>query len=137
MKRLVTSTILFGYIVGCNASSNKAEIQKSKITQNYTIVLDKGVQRVIPLSNNSKNRTTGKDLSKNGIMIAFKDKNLVSISEFEARYGLKYKNKLSIGYYIFDNISSNSDDNIIVSIIKNEKNILTVKPNVRKRNKTR
>lgn len=70
-------------------------------------------------------------------MITFKKSFHVNIAEFEAKYGLKLKKKLVTGYYLFDNISSSDDMEIIGNIIKNEKNIITVKPNWKKQNSPR
>lgn len=75
--------------------------------------------------------------NRQGLILSFKDISEVSIAEFEAKYDLKLKTKLVIGYYIFENKSSKSDVEIVGKIIENEANIKTVKPNWKMQNITR
>jgi len=119
------------------AFSKKIDIQKNYIK---VMVLDKGVKRFILIQKedsqqNKMSTYSTKQLdSKEGVIIAFKNPSEVQIHEFETKYGLKLKEKLIIGYYIFQNISDVSDTQIIADIIKNETNIKTIKPNWKKRN---
>jgi hypothetical protein len=71
------------------------------------------------------------------VIVSFLDTKILSISEFETKYGLKLKEKLVIGYYIFENVSDRSDTEIMSAIIKNETNVKTVKPNWEKKNQPR
>lgn len=76
--------------------------------------------------------------AKKGVLIHFKKGAKVDIGALEATYGLKLKEKLKSGYYIFDNLSAYSDVELIHTIMKNErKNISTVKPNWPKQNQPR
>jgi hypothetical protein len=99
-------------------------------------ILDKGVKRQISLPEQT---TINKQQStvNEGIIVAFKNPSQISISEFETKYGLKLKTKMVIGYYIFDNLTSQSDMEIVAEIIANENNVKTVKPNWRLRNTIR
>ncbi len=99
-------------------------------------ILEKGVRRHLSFS---QRHTINKqqDTSKEGIILAFKNPTHITISEFETKYSLKFKTKMTIGYYIFENHSSRSDMEIVSDIIANENNIKTVKPNWRLRNTIR
>jgi hypothetical protein len=66
---------------------------------------------------------------KYGLIIKFTDIENLDIEDFEAKYDLKFKEKLSIGYYIFENLSSLSDLDLIEKIIESEKNLYTIKQN--------
>ena len=107
------------------------------------IVLDKGVKRVITVSKTDEQSSImstpikKNTLSKEGVIIAFKEGIKVDVEKLEIKYGLKFKKKLIIGYYIFYNVSNNSDEEIVLNIIDNEKNIKTVKPNWKKNNQPR
>ncbi len=110
--------------------------------ENSVTILDKGVKRLITLPGMSKKQkqsiahATHND-TLSGVLVAFKDTSLLSVPEFETRYGLALKTKMAIGYYVFENHSSKSDIEIIRDIIANEKNVKTVKPNWRLRNTIR
>ncbi len=144
MKKNIIGFTLLTFLVSNNfAFSQKVKMQD--IQENYTqvTILDKGTKRIIliPKDENQTNKMTAysaKQLeSKEGIMVSFKNTSQLSISEFETKYGLKFKKKLIIGYYIFKNISENSDTQIIANIIKNETNVKTVKPNWKLKNQPR
>jgi hypothetical protein len=68
--------------------------------------------------------------SKVGVILAFKN-NTVDIKEFEARFELKLKEKLVIGYYIFENVSSLTDVLLVSKILASDMNnkIETIRPN--------
>lgn len=130
------------------ASSNFAFSKKTDeqtMGKNYTevTILDKGVKRIIhiPKESNLTSKvgtyTISKIAPKEGVMVSFADNAVLSISEFETKYGLKLKEKLAIGYYIFENISDKSDTEIINDIINSESNVRTVKPNWKKKNQPR
>jgi len=130
------------------ASSSFTFAQKAKteeMQKNYTevIILEKGVKRKINIPKDDKVKNTfspysaKEATSQEGIIISFKNKSQIVISEFETKYGLKLKTKLVIGYYIFQNISKDSDVQIVENIIKNETNIETVKPNWKMKNSPR
>lgn len=97
------------------------------------IILDKGVKRTmnIQTEGTAKNKaySTNQLTVKKGILVSFKNITNVSIDDFEKKYGLKLKEKMIIGYYIFDNNSNYSDVEIIEKIIADEVNIKSVKPN--------
>ncbi len=108
-------------------------------SQNMITVLDKGVKRQIPLPpvSSSQKKSIGHTITQNGVLVAFKNTSLLSVSEFETRYGLKLKSKMAIGYYVFENRSGRDDAEIITDIIAHGNNVKTVKPNWRLRNTIR
>ena len=144
MKKYIIRFTLLAFL----ASSTSAFAQKVKIEEmqkNYTevIILEKGVKRKINIPKDDKIKNTlssysaKEATSQEGIIVSFKKLAQISISEFETRYGLKFKTKLVIGYYIFQNISEHSDIQIVEDIMKNETNIETVKPNWKMKNTPR
>jgi len=129
-------------------SSNFAfskKVDTKTIDKHYSevMILDKGVKRIIliPKESNLTSKMSTYDVtkteSKEGVIVSFIDTTILSISGFETNYGLKLKEKLVIGYYIFENVSEKSDTEIISEIINNEKNVKTVKPNWKKKNQPR
>lgn len=136
----ITLALLLGNNVLLAQKHSSLEIDNS-----YTkvIIMDKGVKRtvLIPKDNIAKNKMNTmkaeQATSKDGVIISFKDSSKTSISVFEAKYNLKLKHKLVIGYYIFTNLSKFTDVQIVEEIIKNETNIETVKPNWRMTNTVR
>jgi len=139
-KNIIGFMLLTFLLSNSFASSQKSTLQETEANYTKITILDKGVKRKIYISKddtlkNKFNPHTAKQLSsKDGIIISFKDPIRISMSEFEAKYGLKFKKKLLIGYYIFQNISEYSDVKIVGKIIKNEPNVKTVKPNWKKKN---
>ena len=67
--------------------------------------------------------------SKEGFLIVFVDDS--KIAAFETRFDVKLKEKLQIGYYIFENHSNFSDVELMNMILSSSegKNIETIKPN--------
>ena len=68
--------------------------------------------------------------SKDGLIIVFIDKN-IDIEAFEISFNVKLKEKLQIGYYIFENNSKFSDVVLMNTILKSKQgqNVETIKPN--------
>jgi hypothetical protein len=107
-------------------------------------ILDNGVQRKkyvrLPEIRNSKlsmssvENNTSKNISKRGIVVVFKKGKKADLEHFASTYGLKLKKKLVTGYYIFENISDEDDTVILARILKEEKGIVTLKPNWKKHN---
>jgi len=64
-----------------------------------------------------------------GVIIKFVDEELLDIEALEAKYNLIFQKKLSIGYYVFKNNSTQNDMDIIEKMIYEEKNIDTIKQN--------
>lgn len=127
---------------GCSAAS-KQEIKKQNSERFTTvIILENSVirEKNILKDKNAKsgfNTYSADHLdSRDGIVVKFKESSKISISEFEAKYSLKLKEKLPAGYYIFSNKSSNSDIETVSQIIDNESSIKTVKPNWKMKNTT-
>lgn len=81
----------------------------------------------IPIDNNLQ--TTQATEKREGVIIAFEDESQIDISSIETKYNIKFKNKLHIGYYIFDNTSDMDDTSLVNEIILNESNAKTVMPN--------
>ena len=140
MKNIMIIATTIAVMTGCGVAASKTMHPASKAKGDTMTVLEKGVKRkVIGQGNSSHNKQRKSKTSntKNGVLVAFKNTSLLSVSEFEARYGLKLKSKMAIGYYVFENRSSKGDAQIIADIIANESNVKTVKPNWKLRNKIR
>jgi hypothetical protein len=77
----------------------------------------------------TQSATVDRLASKEGIIIDFKTLPL-PIKEFEKMFNLKLKEKLQIGYYIFENQSTLSDIELIDTILKSEikESLKTVRP---------
>lgn len=142
-KNMIGFTLLVFMVNTTFSFADKAN--KKNTTTEYTelIVLDKGVKRTIRVLKTDEQKSAISNLStkpmfsKKGIVLAFKKSSKVDIFELERKYGLKLKKKLVIGYYIFENVSDRDDMEIVSSIITNEKNVKTVKPNWKKNNQPR
>jgi len=132
MKRFISSNILLLSLTLSTFGSSPETIT----------ILEKGVKRQIavpPINSTTEqsiNQTTSEN-SQSGIVLVFKDLSKLSLSDFEIKYGLKLKTKMAIGYYIFENLSSKTDSEIVAEIITNERNIKTVKPNWKMHNTIR
>lgn len=94
-------------------------------------IIDNGVERKISLPTKSVGAQARIVQSKsNGIIIAFKKGVNVDIAAFASSYGLQLKKRLSIGYYIFQNQSAQSDLELIGTIAKERRDtIKTIRPN--------
>jgi len=142
-KHIIRFTLLV--FLASSTSAFAQKIKTEEMQKNYTevIILEKGVKRKINIPKDDKIKNTlspysaKEATSQEGIIVSFKKLAQISISEFETRYGLKFKTKLVIGYYIFQNISEHSDIQIVEDIMKNETNIETVKPNWKMKNTPR
>jgi len=125
------------------------DMHHKKYNKRYkeVMILDKGVKRTLYIETSESNQSTGKNksttysskanISTDGIILRMKKNSLLNIADFEIQYGLKFKEKLSIGYYIFENVSGKSDVEVVRAILENEKNIDSVKPNWPKKNMPR
>lgn len=115
--------------------SQNVKIQMNEKNYIKFITLDKGIIRtiLIPKDDSFKTKTTPYSVkqinAKQGIIIRFKSPSPEYIDEFKTKYGLKFHTKLFIDYYIFQNLSKQSDIQLINNIIENETNIETIKPN--------
>ena len=133
----ITLVLLLGSSVLLAQKPSSKEIENNYIK---VIIMDKGVKRtvLIPKDDIVKNKMNPmkaeQATSKDGVIVSFKDPSKTSISDFEAKYNIKLKHKLVVGYYIFTNASKFTDAQIVEEIIKNEINIETVKPNWRMTN---
>jgi hypothetical protein len=138
MKNIIKIGLSLIVLINTGCASSKI---KAKNTQEYksVVVLENGVKRKVRVVDaDSKLKTTNTTLqnkdSKDGVIVSFKDDSKVSLEAFERKYGLKFKKKLIIGYYIFENNSKMSDIDIVSAIINDESNIKTVKPNWKMKN---
>ena len=142
-KHIIRFTLLAFLASNSFAFSQKVKIQNIETNYTEVIILDKGIKRKIhiPKDDTLKNKfnsySAKQATSQEGIIVSFKKPSQISISEFEIKYGLKLKTKLVIGYYIFQNISKDSDVQIVRNIIENETNVKTVKPNWKMKNTPR
>ncbi len=139
MKKHIILMMLITFATGAFAasfSSQKAERKRDlKNNHQQAVILDGGVKRTIHIAKDSqlKSKMNSYDAkritSKDGVIVNFIDSSYLSVDEFAKKYGLKFKQRLMIGYYIFDNVSQLSDLQIVEKIITNETNVETVKPN--------
>ena len=142
-KNMIGFTLLV-CLFGTFSFADKANKKNTTAAYTEMIILDKGIKRTIRVPKTAEQKSSvgtlsmkEEVLSKKGIVVAFKKSSKIDISELERKYGLKLKKKLVIGYYIFENVSQKDDAEIVSSIIKNEKNLKTVKPNWKKNNQPR
>lgn len=105
------------------------------------MVMDKGIKRFVYIPKTENNQSSEKytysysePQLKKGMIVKFKKHSKTSIDVFESKYGLKLKHKMRSGYYIFENVSENTDAEILNRIIADEKSVETVKPNWKLRN---
>jgi len=133
-------------IMNAYATPSKVNTQESDKYDIVTI-LDKGVKRKVRILKSDSGdtnetgvkiskRTTVSSVDKEGVIVSFIDNEKFSLKAFEKKYTLKLKTKMFIGYYIFYNLSSKSDREIVEEIIANESNVETVKPNWKRKMKT-
>jgi hypothetical protein len=141
-KKILEFTIVILVLNGCMALAGKKNMTATGVTQ-FT-VLDKGIKRtiLIPNRNSSKTKTTRSINQQNpnqkqGIIVSFYTILPTTISDFETKYHVKLKTELLNTYYIFTNNSKMSDVSLIQTIIKNETNVKTLKPNWRMHNTIR
>jgi hypothetical protein len=87
------------------------------------MILDKGTKRFVHIGSDAE--------QKSALMVKFKSE-YISVESFASKYGLSFKRKMAIGYYIFDNVSDRSDADVIADIIENEPEVLSVKPVVKR-----
>lgn len=133
----ITLVLLFGSSVLLAQKPLSKEID-AKYTK--VIIMEKGVKRTVLIPKDDTVKSQMNPMkpeqanSKDGVVVRFIDPSKTSISDFEAKYNIKLKHKLIIGYYIFANASISTDAQIVEEIIKNETNIETAKPNWRMTN---
>ncbi len=139
-KNIIGFTLLI-CLFGTFTFADKAN--KKNTTAEYTemTILDKGIKRTIRVKKTEDKISSAgalsmkeEALSKKGIVVAFNKSSKADVDAFEIKYGLKLKKKLVTGYYIFQNVSEKDDVEIVSSIIKNEKNVESIKPNWKKKN---
>jgi len=96
-------------------------IKKSPSTKTSVQVNSKKFKEDVPLD---------KLNSKIGVILEFKN-SMIDIKTLEERFGLKLKEKLEIGYYIFENVSSLTDVLLVSKILASDMNneIETIRPN--------
>ena len=140
-KNIIGFTVLIFFLSNGCAFAQKEPAEASQTGYQKIIILDKGVRRVMMIQTEGpakKNTYSAENLrAKSGILVSFNNVSDVSIGDFEKKYGLKLKEKMIIGYYIFDNVSKYSDVEILERIINDETNIKSVKPNWKKLNTVR
>lgn len=140
MKNIIyiALTLLLGSSAALADKPTKATSDNS---YKKSYILEKGVKRevLLPKDGVSGDKVSSmqakKATSKDGIVVQFNNPDRAAITAFEATYGLKLQHKLVSGYYIFDNVSGTPDIQVVESIINNETNVQTVKPNWKMTNK--
>ena len=136
---IMASLMVLLNTIGC--ASQKSLSATNKVETEEVTVLDKGVKRTIhiPKVNTTKNAVySAKQLSaNNGILVSFKKVDANTISDFETKYQVKLKTKMAIGYYIFENVSKDSDVALIADVMKDTSNIQSLKPNWKMHNTIR
>jgi len=142
MKIFLTVGLVF--VLG-SACVYAEEFTDAKVYKEVTI-LEKGVKRkqkiaVEPKAQEASDaKATSREASKSkdeGIVVMFKQRKRRDVQAFAQRYGLKLRKRLLSGYYLFDNLSESTDEEVVANIIENEKDVQTVKLNRKKRNKMR
>jgi len=108
--------------------SQKEEMKSSLESGQKIITKEDGVvrEKIVP---KSKLGLKTNAIQQKGILVEFNDASSVDIAAFEAKYNIKFKRKLVIGYYIFDNRSSKDDNTLVQEIIANESDVKSVKAN--------
>ncbi|MDD2905127.1 MAG: hypothetical protein PHH41_03770 [Sulfurimonas sp.] len=99
--------------------------------ENFQIKEDGKVIEITFLNNGSTYEGIGeyqgmKYNENSDILVSFKEITPEIVDTFEAKYDLKFKQILVIGYYIY---GVNSNINDVIQSISKEENIHTVKPN--------
>lgn len=151
MKRYICSVIILAFVA--NASEFVLQERSEKIQKTFKKIIRKRSKNVnfefieikennttksIPVSIEDVNSSgisrestlDNKLNSKDGLLITLIDKN-INIEAFENRFRVKLKEKLRIGYYIFENNSALNDIALMNSILNSNdgQNIETIKPN--------
>jgi len=143
-KNMMSFSFLILLMSSSFVFADKTDKKKTTVEYSEIIVLDKGIKRTIKVKKPDVQKSSvstlsmkEEALSKKGLIVAFDSFSEEELAAFETKYGLKFKKKLVTGYYIFQNVSDKDDVEIVSSIIKNEKNVKTVKPNWKKNNQPR
>ena len=111
--------------------------ESKKIKYREIKIKDNGVEQVILIELKDANNSIGIDsdannklYSKDGVIIDFSNLS-IDIEEFEKLFHLKLKEKLQIGYYIFENQSDLSDIILIETILNSnmKESIKTIRAN--------
>ena len=108
-------------------------ILEKGVKRKQKVAVRKSVQEVQESKATKRDATVSED---RGIVVMFKHYR-GRVEGFAQKYGLKLHKRLLSGYYLFDNISGDTDENVVANIIENEKDVKTVKLNRRKHNKMR
>ncbi len=109
---------------------NKKDYKSSSKSEYKTIIKkENGVIRKTRVPIDNSLATTESTATKKGVVIAFKNDSKVDISALESKYNIKFKKRLIIGYYIFENLSTKDDASLVEEIILNEPDAKTVVPN--------
>ncbi len=108
------------------------DVERKKLPQSVTkslIIKDNGIKSVIEIPLNKKLRSSVAS-KKEGILVDFSD-DFLDTQKFADEFNISLKEKLSIGYYIFENSSNLNDEKLIEEILLSnyQKNIKTIRPN--------
>ena len=145
MKKQILVLVTSVFLVGTSFSyADKKSSKSNNDNTEMMTIIDKGVKRTVPVNRLEKNDSLqGKSAStsnveqKKGLLIRFTKSENLDIKDFEEKYALKLKEKMKIGYYIFQNKSKESDLVLMQRILKNETNIDSMKPNWKMKNSPR
>jgi len=104
------------------------QIQIKSHNKIINIKLEKSIMTKSTNSKKSYKTSKGETFeSDSPILVRFnKD---IDVDSFAKKYGLTLKKRMKIGYYIFQNTSKKDTLEIIESILNNEENIESIKPN--------
>lgn len=122
LKLSLVSLIL---LVNADATPSKVDRQNSS-KYDFITILDNGVKREAKIL---KSEATQPQTTHIGLIIRFKSSKSLDISAFEKKYNLELEKKLLTGFYIFNNLSSKSDNEILREIIESESDINSIRPN--------
>ena len=110
------------------AKYQEVQIKDNGVNQTILVEVKKNLEGNSSLS--VETEVNSELSSKDGLIVDFYI-NPNSLDEFESTFNIKIKEKLKIGYYIFENNSQLSDILLIESILKsdNQNLIKTIRPN--------
>lgn len=142
MKSMIKIALVFVVLVA-NAYATPSKVNEEEYAKyDFVTILDNGVKRKVKVLQTESTQTQLKSTrsitkaNNSGVIVAFTNTQTPSIDDFEKKYSLQLKTKLLIGYYIFYNLSSKSDVEVVEEIIENESSVKTVRPNWKMKMKT-
>lgn len=122
--KLITILLLVLPFTVASQEQDYPAMDKTNTAKQISVILDNGKQKRVRVD-----LPADESANHQGIIVEFINQNEVDIELFEQNYQLKLEAKMAIGYYIFANDAEKTDIEITRSIIEQETNVKTVKPN--------